>query len=206
MIDTNHNFYKKLQNSGNCLLFRDDIGKRKPTTHKLPPVEFSYGKPSHNDEEGAKELISTWKFHRKSPSEGSEQNFKLLNAMSIMNGLSSSKDFKEFRKGKNIGFSEQKVYTNREQSIPDIAHGKPIRQVTPVSDIIKNSYGQIEINKKHDAYAKSPVKKLTKWNSTKNFELLNSFNSKTKQSLQKDYFKMKRFAKIQSKLSTWRIS
>jgi hypothetical protein len=44
----------------NYLLVKDDVGKSKPTTRKLPSEQFSYGRPDHKDCESAaagKELL-----------------------------------------------------------------------------------------------------------------------------------------------------
>ena len=36
----------------NHLLLKDDVGQAKPTVRKLPPREFTYGKPEIRDLEG----------------------------------------------------------------------------------------------------------------------------------------------------------
>lgn len=38
----------------NILLVKDDIGKGKPNTRKLPSEQFAYGKPERRDPEDAK--------------------------------------------------------------------------------------------------------------------------------------------------------
>jgi len=37
----------------NTLLVKDDVGKAKPATRKLPPEGFAFGKPDQKDQEGA---------------------------------------------------------------------------------------------------------------------------------------------------------
>ena len=39
----------------NHLLLKDDVGRAKPTTRKLPPQYFVYGKPEIRDKEGVTE-------------------------------------------------------------------------------------------------------------------------------------------------------
>ena len=39
----------------NSLLLKDDVGKAKPTTKKLPKNSFTYGKAEYRDPEGAQE-------------------------------------------------------------------------------------------------------------------------------------------------------
>ena len=57
MIDNSHNFFVKIQNSGNFILVKDDIGKPKPATRKLPNSDFVFGKKSNKDPESAGELM-----------------------------------------------------------------------------------------------------------------------------------------------------
>lgn len=54
-----HNFLNKVQNSGNFLLVKDDIGKPKPSTRKLPTDGFVFGKKVGEDYEGAGKLVSS---------------------------------------------------------------------------------------------------------------------------------------------------
>ena len=51
-------FFEKLNNSGNVLLQRDDIGRAKPASRKLPPVDWTYGLPDRKDKEGVRECNS----------------------------------------------------------------------------------------------------------------------------------------------------
>lgn len=48
-----------LSSTRNYLLNRDDVGKPKPTTHRLPSMEHSYGLPPNKDPEGVKERIES---------------------------------------------------------------------------------------------------------------------------------------------------
>ena len=57
MIDDTHSFFIKLQNSGNYLLVKDDIGKSKPSTRDLPHNNFVFGKKTFKDQESAGKLI-----------------------------------------------------------------------------------------------------------------------------------------------------
>ena len=42
----------------NPLLVKDDVGRAKPSCYKLPPEDFSYGRPDMPDYEGAREVSS----------------------------------------------------------------------------------------------------------------------------------------------------
>lgn len=47
-----------MQNSGNLLLFKGDVGRKKPGIHTLPSENFTYGKSTGEDKEGAGNLMS----------------------------------------------------------------------------------------------------------------------------------------------------
>lgn len=68
MLEQGHNFYTRIQNSGNFLLVKDDVGKGKPTVRRLPPPEFYYGMGNKGDMENAGDLINSWKEHTMSAS------------------------------------------------------------------------------------------------------------------------------------------
>ena len=42
------------------MLIKDEVGKQRPATHKLPSQDFRYGKPDIPDAEGVKEIINNW--------------------------------------------------------------------------------------------------------------------------------------------------
>jgi len=44
----------------NVLLVKDDVGKAKPTTKKLPKTEFTYGKPNPDKPDTAMGCINEW--------------------------------------------------------------------------------------------------------------------------------------------------
>lgn len=41
----------------NSVLLKDDVGRAKPSSYRLPEIHFTYGRPLERDEEGAKEGI-----------------------------------------------------------------------------------------------------------------------------------------------------
>ena len=47
----------------NHLLLKDDVGKSKPSTRDLPESRFTYGKAEKRDQEGAKDISSSWSFN-----------------------------------------------------------------------------------------------------------------------------------------------
>jgi hypothetical protein len=40
----------------NILLLKDDVGRPKPSTRRLPAESFTYGKPVHRDPDGVKQF------------------------------------------------------------------------------------------------------------------------------------------------------
>ena len=70
----------RMNHRNNILLVKDDVGKAKPTTVKLPPSGFVYGKPDYKQEPGAGIVTGEWKGHQQSeyPSKN-ELDFKKIN-------------------------------------------------------------------------------------------------------------------------------
>ena len=46
------------------LLVKDDVGRAKPFTRKLPGETFTYGKPEIRDLEDAGQVASRWNYSR----------------------------------------------------------------------------------------------------------------------------------------------
>ena len=51
---------EKLIKTNNVLLVKDDVGKSKPATVKLPGVGHIFGKPENRGQEGAGIITSSW--------------------------------------------------------------------------------------------------------------------------------------------------
>lgn len=54
---------EKIISRRNILLLKDDIGKSKPCSFKLPPNDFAFGRAENKDYEGAGKLTSSWMTH-----------------------------------------------------------------------------------------------------------------------------------------------
>ena len=65
----------------NVLLVKDQIGKAKPCTFKLPSTQHTYGKPEDRTQEGAGAITSSWMTHNASqmPKKVIPNDFKKLN-------------------------------------------------------------------------------------------------------------------------------
>ena len=70
---------EKYVQSSNILLLKDDVGKGKPATMKLPPQGHTYGKPDNRDTEGASKVTSSWQTHTQSQGNKPPTDFRKLN-------------------------------------------------------------------------------------------------------------------------------
>ena len=67
----------------NVLLVKDDVGRAKPNTRKLPKPEFAYGKPEVYDDEDATAVASYWDYARQSELKTQDKDFKRMNKSAI---------------------------------------------------------------------------------------------------------------------------
>ena len=79
MIDQTNNVV--LGKKTNYLIVKDDVGKPKPPTRKLPGSDFAFGKPDQTGAEGASVVVNTWKYHETKPQDPNKnpRNFMKLN-------------------------------------------------------------------------------------------------------------------------------
>jgi len=127
----------------NCLLVKDNVGKAKPTTRKLPNEAFTFGKPDPVSEK-ASSVVNSWQMHQKSKIEKPDpRDFKKLNKMSIREGKFTAPHQSQFRTSHDaripFGVINEKVI-----SLPGLDHsfGRPNRPQTPVAGIVSNNYGE----------------------------------------------------------------
>ena len=85
----------------NYLIVKDDVGKAKPTTRRLPSYDFAFGKPNSQDI-SASTIVGEWKEHVPTlPNifkSSQPRDFKTLNKKAAMNGISSSKENTMFQR------------------------------------------------------------------------------------------------------------
>lgn len=77
-----------LGSRSNYMIVKDEVGKSKPTTRRLPSFDFAYGRPDQQTEEGAAEICTSWKVHRPKYDKEADnvRNFKLLNYRAVIDG------------------------------------------------------------------------------------------------------------------------
>ena len=80
---------ERIINKQNYLLIKDDVGRSKPATFKLPShgTDFTYGKPQDRSQEGAGAITRTWETSQKSSLAQKGQtiprDFKKINKMKV---------------------------------------------------------------------------------------------------------------------------
>ena len=72
---------EKLIKKTNVLLAKDDVGKPKPCTVKLPATDHAYGKPDRKELYGAGVITSSWHTSEASKPAMVGKDFKKLNKM-----------------------------------------------------------------------------------------------------------------------------
>ncbi|EGR34609.1 hypothetical protein IMG5_006080 [Ichthyophthirius multifiliis] len=127
----------------NPLLLKDDVGKAKPSAYDLPPIEFTYGCPLKRDEEGAKEVSMSWKFHRETRDKIPDRDFAKLNKMSLTQGFHKARDLSQYRKQVDARKKLEKGHNALPLYIPEeeFRYGMPNRSSTPMKLVIGNCYG-----------------------------------------------------------------
>lgn len=144
-----------LGKKSNCLLVKDDVGRAKPSTRRLPQNDHVYGKADLlRDRETATDVCSNWQVYASaSHVRNDPRDFKKLNKMSLRSGSVNARDQYRFRASHDaripFGLVEEKM-----MMLPsgDFSYGKPNRVQTPVGRIIQNTYGEASAAEKQAAY------------------------------------------------------
>ena len=74
---------EKIISKKNILLQKDDVGKGKPCTIKLPPVDFVFGRPMNKDNESAGTLTTSWSIHQISQPRMTAKDFIRINKFGV---------------------------------------------------------------------------------------------------------------------------
>ena len=202
---------KALKRKGNNpLLAKDDVGKCKPCSFRLPTDGFAYGKPDMKDPEGAREVLSSWAYHEQSKVSSSKKDFKNMNKFGITKGAINSKAQNDLRKKKDLRVSQEPKHNlNKKTELPnDMIYGIMNRPSTPIEGVISNTYGQHAEHEAEQIYKESSrrpaqknkpsgvrqTKATQKLIEHQQHKLEDRANDKT------DNFKIKRFAKVGSRV------
>lgn len=138
----------------NPLLAKDDVGRAKQTTYTLPSGSFSFGMPNSQEENGAREAVNRWQFHKPSLDPRGEPglSFPELNKMAIGIKACTPKDSATFKKevqesmAASGGLAHSPRAAPQRDLIPSdidphFAYGRKVRPSTPMGEVINNRYG-----------------------------------------------------------------
>ena len=81
---------------------KGSLGKAKPFTHKLPPINHVYGKLNKADPFNAASLLSSWDNHSRSVVEIKTQDFKAVNRMALKQKITKVKALNKFRENLDV--------------------------------------------------------------------------------------------------------
>eukprot|EP01017_Pseudomicrothorax_dubius_P002268 TRINITY_DN10009_c0_g1_i1.p1 TRINITY_DN10009_c0_g1~~TRINITY_DN10009_c0_g1_i1.p1 ORF type:complete len:224 (+),score=55.51 TRINITY_DN10009_c0_g1_i1:42-713(+) len=193
----------------NVLLTKDDVGKSKPTTRKLPPDTFVYGKKLDMTQEGAKEVSGSWAFHQRSLDTPGQVDFKLMNKLSLQAGLRTSKEFGKFRQHNEVLLPVNRGRKDVKIFLPDdeFRYGVPNRPSTPIDKVMSMGYAeeaQYELDQiyqtRHREFEETKHQKLVP-KVTKTALLRSSLNAEKLKAIEstdeKPLFKLTKFTKVE---------
>ena len=183
MYEPGHNYYEKLQKSGN-------VGKAKPCVFPLPASDFVYGQGRIRDKESVGDIISSYEVHSTSKLPPAPRDFKKLNVLGLRNGVFTSKDLTQFRllTDAKVRIVEGKLRTAPE--IPDATFGIKVRPSTPIGSVLSNEFGRAAYDERHMKF--SPNQSFSKLPEV-HVSHLSSHPNKLKKSLNRSTFKMRKF-------------
>jgi len=202
-----------LMNNQTGTLEKEEVGKVKSPRYQLPETDFTYGKFVVKDGEGAGEVIKTWSFHSASNTPSKSRDFKVLNKLSVHNGLCESKGIRDFRKDHNAyetpksGQKALKVVLPEENFI----YGNPNKPSTPINAVLSNEYGMraalvaqeiykshAEESHQHRGLSLPKITNSTRVSHEKVAKRLETLNNTE----QKPLFKLKQFQATSPKVNT----
>jgi len=117
------------QQSKNCVLVKDDVGKARPTCRSLPEHRHAFGWCEPGDPLGVAELMN-WFPHEPSARRKSEgQDFQRLNKAALKSRVSSPKQMAKFLRNQSVPTPLRPITPPRAQPsmIPsDVIPGSPM--------------------------------------------------------------------------------
>mmetsp|Transcript_91212 Transcript_91212/g.162450 ORF Transcript_91212/g.162450 Transcript_91212/m.162450 type:complete len:229 (+) Transcript_91212:72-758(+) len=135
------------QQTRNCILARDEVGRAKTSSYDLPPAHHAYGKSKGRDREGAREVIAEWVPH--APREKAEdglQDFIKINRSATKNAVANARQLKDYRKGIDFKYTPgsprgpHSARTVPSDADASFAYGQKGRPSTPIANVVGGSY------------------------------------------------------------------
>jgi len=203
-----------VRNTYSKILNKDNVGKVKEPLYQLPGNDFSYGKAFGNDKEGARILTSSWQIHTPTGKAVPKKDFKSLNKISVNNGFSSSKHFRDMAQ---INDGVRIIPKAGTKVIPivlpeeEFRFGICNRPSTPMNNVMSNNYGNNAAAVSEDIYynraAESNQPRSIRPKSTKTVQLGLETTAKKLDEMENygsnNLFKMKKFDGAQRKVETF---
>ena len=84
--------------TGNIILHKDDVGKPKPPCTRLPPADYVYGNPTKLADDGVRELINNWTYHKATQDSEPSKDYLKVNRKCLSMGAFNAKDFRTYSK------------------------------------------------------------------------------------------------------------
>lgn len=213
----------------NCLLVRRPLGRVKPSTYALPGEDFVYGRKDIGDEEGAREVVGSWRQHKANPESIPGRDFVRSNKYAVVNGCTTSKSMAGFRKANDIRKNKKKTrkpiaalqnrnnqhivdkistVQSRDASVGVSAvptYGRPSKPSTPIINLITNSYQRNWIVNQHSTKANvQKTKKTRAWKySAAQHTKASIGHTKQAAPAPKARFKLAQFKNVPSKVGSY---
>mmetsp|Transcript_3163 Transcript_3163/g.8597 ORF Transcript_3163/g.8597 Transcript_3163/m.8597 type:complete len:224 (+) Transcript_3163:107-778(+) len=142
----------------NCILQKDDVGRAKRSTYDLPDDNHAFGRAEQPDMEGAGEVTMNWAAHVPSSRQGPDQrDFLRINKKAAGSKVTSARDLREFTKMNDIkvaptGPSGVLPKIIPSDVIPSFAYGVKARPSTPIHQVLNGDYEAAENNRLEALY------------------------------------------------------
>lgn len=207
-------YVKRGAKATNTLLVRSQTGKPKTATYELPSADFVYGEKYRIQEEGAKEILYSWKEHIPNPDAIPGKDFVSLNKAATIEGFVSATLVKDYRKNHDVRLKQGPSLSNKAALKPVIK--MPLagfgqakhKQTDHIADLLSNQFQReyiVNQNKKSEAIREekktiAPVP--TKASRGHALGAIKLNNSNDVSSSGKKEFVMKQFQNIPSKVKS----
>mmetsp|Transcript_118432 Transcript_118432/g.313108 ORF Transcript_118432/g.313108 Transcript_118432/m.313108 type:complete len:224 (+) Transcript_118432:101-772(+) len=134
----------------NCILQKDDVGRAKRSTYDLPDDNHAFGRAEQPDMEGAGDVLNSWAAHVPGPREGPDRrDFLRMNKMAAGSRVTTAKDLAEFRKNNDVRVAPAGPTGALPKIIPSdvfpgFAYGIKARPSTPIHQVLNGDYEAAE--------------------------------------------------------------
>jgi hypothetical protein len=147
-------------------------------------------------------VITNWHYHERSRSPAREASYIHMNSLSVAHGLSTSTEFKVFRKSHSGSLQKRDKTCFEGEKEHSIRFGLPLKPSTPMKAVMGNFYANITEQNIQSQKSFNWSQKTRE--TAKNPSFKNSTTEKRPASQPGTLFKLKRFQTAKAKVSCWR--